>query len=218
MIARGLWPDGRFDLAGVLDVLGRPRVHRVVWFTLWSSSVATVATLLLGVPSAYVLHRLDLSRRSSAQGRAPRAFRASDRGRRGGLPAADLRRRASRPPRPRRYGDSDHRRPGVLQRGRRHPGGGHLLGEPRPEAGRGRRGAGCLAAPGVHQRHTADAASRDRLRGQRRVPVLRHRLRGGADPRRAAVLHRWRPRSTCSPRSCSTCRPRQHSLCSSWRR
>ena len=58
MIARGIWPEGRFDLAGVLDVLARPRVHRVVWFTLWSSSVATVATLLLGVPSAYVLHRL----------------------------------------------------------------------------------------------------------------------------------------------------------------
>jgi thiamine transport system permease protein len=58
MIARGLWPDGRFDLAGVLEVLARPRVHRVLWFTLWSSTVATAVTLLLGVPSAYVLHRL----------------------------------------------------------------------------------------------------------------------------------------------------------------
>lgn len=58
MLARGLWPDGRLDLGGVLHVLARPRVHRVLWFTLWSSTVATVITLLLGLPSAYVLHRL----------------------------------------------------------------------------------------------------------------------------------------------------------------
>ncbi len=58
MVARGFWPDGAFDPAGVLDVLARPRVHRVLWFTLWSSTVATVITLVLGIPSAYVLHRL----------------------------------------------------------------------------------------------------------------------------------------------------------------
>jgi len=58
MVARGFWENGRFDPAGVLDVLARPRVHRVLWFTLWSSTAATAMTLLVGVPSAYVLHRL----------------------------------------------------------------------------------------------------------------------------------------------------------------
>ncbi|MFT3873928.1 MAG: iron ABC transporter permease [Nocardioides sp.] len=58
MLARGLWPDGRLDLGGVLDVLARPRVHRVVWFTLWSSTLATVIVVLAGLPAAYALHRL----------------------------------------------------------------------------------------------------------------------------------------------------------------
>jgi len=58
MLQRGFWPGGRLDLGGVLEVLGRSRVHRVLWFTVWSSTVATLTTLLLGVPSAYVLHRL----------------------------------------------------------------------------------------------------------------------------------------------------------------
>jgi len=58
MLQRGFWPDGRLDLGGVTEVLGRARVHRVLWFTVWSSTVATVTTLLLGVPSAYALHRL----------------------------------------------------------------------------------------------------------------------------------------------------------------
>lgn len=58
MVARGFWPDGALDAGGVLEVLTRPRTLRVLWFTLWSSSVATVLTLLLGLPSAYALHRL----------------------------------------------------------------------------------------------------------------------------------------------------------------
>ncbi len=58
MLQRGLWPDGTFDPGGVLDVLARPRVHRVVWFTLWSSALATAVTVGLGLPAAYVLHRL----------------------------------------------------------------------------------------------------------------------------------------------------------------
>jgi len=60
MVGRGFRPEGHWDLGGVLDVLARPRVHRVLWFTVWSSTVATAATLLLGLPAAYVLHRLDL--------------------------------------------------------------------------------------------------------------------------------------------------------------
>jgi thiamine transport system permease protein len=58
MLARGFWSEGSFDPAGVLAVLGRPRVHRVLWFTLWSSTVATVLAVLLGLPVAHALHRL----------------------------------------------------------------------------------------------------------------------------------------------------------------
>ena len=43
MVSRGFFPDGSFDPGGVLDVLGRPRVHRVLWFTLWSAGVARVS-------------------------------------------------------------------------------------------------------------------------------------------------------------------------------
>lgn len=58
MLGRGFWPDGQWDPGGVLEVLQRPRVGRVLWFTVWSSAVGTVVSLLLGVPAAYVLHRL----------------------------------------------------------------------------------------------------------------------------------------------------------------
>jgi thiamine transport system permease protein len=58
MLARGVWPDGVFDPGGVAEVLGRPRVHRVLWFTAWSSTVATGIAVLLGLPAAHALHRL----------------------------------------------------------------------------------------------------------------------------------------------------------------
>lgn len=59
MVARGFWPDGAFDPGGVAAVLTRPRVHRVLWFTLWSAGAGTTLAVLLGLPAAYVLHRLD---------------------------------------------------------------------------------------------------------------------------------------------------------------
>ena len=58
MVGRGFLPDGRLDLGGVLDVLVRPRTLRVLWFTVWSAAAATAVTVLLGVPVAFVLHRL----------------------------------------------------------------------------------------------------------------------------------------------------------------
>jgi thiamine transport system permease protein len=58
MVGRGFWPDGTFDPGGVLAVLGRPRVRRVLWFTVWSAGVATLLSVVLGVPAAFVLHRL----------------------------------------------------------------------------------------------------------------------------------------------------------------
>lgn len=58
MLARGFWLNGSFDPAAVIDVLGRPRVDRVLWFTLWSAACATSVAVLAGVPVAFALHRL----------------------------------------------------------------------------------------------------------------------------------------------------------------
>ncbi len=58
MVSAGFWPDGSFDPLAVLEVLGRPRTLRVVWFTLWSAAVATVLAVVAGVPVAFALHRL----------------------------------------------------------------------------------------------------------------------------------------------------------------
>ena len=64
MVAQGFWVDGRFAPGEVLDVLARPRVHRIAWFTVWSSGVATLVAVLLGLPVAHALHRLRLPGRS----------------------------------------------------------------------------------------------------------------------------------------------------------
>ena len=58
MVAEGFVADGRFAPGAVLDVLARPRVHRVAWFTVWSSGVATVLAVVLGLPAAYALSRM----------------------------------------------------------------------------------------------------------------------------------------------------------------
>lgn len=61
-VGRMLWlgfaPDGRFDPGAVLAVLGRRRTVSVLWFTLWTATVATAITVVLGVPLAHVLYRL----------------------------------------------------------------------------------------------------------------------------------------------------------------
>lgn len=67
MLALGFWPEGRFDGAGVLEVLGRERVRRVLAFTAFSATAGTLVTLLLGVPTAYVLYRLRLPGRRLLQ-------------------------------------------------------------------------------------------------------------------------------------------------------
>jgi thiamine transport system permease protein len=58
MVGRGFFTSGAFDPVGVLEILGRARVHRVLWFTLWSATAATVCTVALGLPVTFVLHRL----------------------------------------------------------------------------------------------------------------------------------------------------------------
>ncbi len=60
MLRLGFAPDGHLDLGGVLETLARPRVVRVLWFTVWAAAAATAVTVLLGVPTAYALYRLRL--------------------------------------------------------------------------------------------------------------------------------------------------------------
>ena len=54
MVARGFWPDGAFAPGAVVEVLGRPRVGRVLWFTLWSASAGTVLALLLALLAHHI--------------------------------------------------------------------------------------------------------------------------------------------------------------------
>lgn len=58
MVLRGLRPDGGWALGEAVQVLARDRVQRVLWFTVWMAALATLVTVLLGLPLAYVLHRL----------------------------------------------------------------------------------------------------------------------------------------------------------------
>ncbi len=59
MVSRGFVQHGRLDVGGALSVLGRPEIRRAIWFTVWSSLAGTTLSLLLGLPAAHVLHRLD---------------------------------------------------------------------------------------------------------------------------------------------------------------
>ncbi|MDP3895006.1 iron ABC transporter permease [Nocardioides sp.] len=60
MVSRGFFTETGFDPGAVAEVLARPRVHRVLWFTLATSLSGTVLAVLLGVPVAHVLHRTRL--------------------------------------------------------------------------------------------------------------------------------------------------------------
>ncbi len=67
MLERGLWPEGSFDPGAVLEVLGQERTRRVLWFTVWTSTVSTVVAVLMGLPAAYALHRLALPLRGAVR-------------------------------------------------------------------------------------------------------------------------------------------------------
>ncbi len=58
MVGKGFVRHGHLDLGGVLDVLTRPEIQRAVWFTVWTSTAATLLACALGLPAAYVLHRV----------------------------------------------------------------------------------------------------------------------------------------------------------------
>jgi len=57
MVGRGFVTDGHMDLSGFAEVFSRPRTWRIVGLTVAQASIATVVSVLLGVPGAYVLYR-----------------------------------------------------------------------------------------------------------------------------------------------------------------
>ncbi|WP_239684002.1 ABC transporter permease [Leucobacter musarum] len=59
LIATGFVDDGAFDFSGIPEVFGATRTWRVIGQTLAQAGVATLISLALGVPAAYVLYRLD---------------------------------------------------------------------------------------------------------------------------------------------------------------
>ena len=58
IVGLGLFSGGVLDVAGIVEVLTRPRTVRIIGFTIGLAAAATVVTLLLGMPTAYVLSRL----------------------------------------------------------------------------------------------------------------------------------------------------------------
>ncbi|WP_462418313.1 ABC transporter permease [Kytococcus sp. Marseille-QA3725] len=67
MVGRGLAPGGQFDPSAVTEVLGRGRTLRVLGFTVATALTGTVVTVLLGVPTAFVLYRLRFPLRGLAR-------------------------------------------------------------------------------------------------------------------------------------------------------
>ena len=59
LVATGLTDGSALDLGGIPEVLGLDRSWRVLGNTLTQASLATALAILLGVPAAYVLYRLE---------------------------------------------------------------------------------------------------------------------------------------------------------------
>lgn len=64
IVARGLRPDGAWELGRVGDVLADPAIRHVLWFTTWQALLSTALTLLIALPGAYVLARFDFPGRN----------------------------------------------------------------------------------------------------------------------------------------------------------
>ncbi|MFG2311073.1 ABC transporter permease [Streptomyces sp. NPDC048566] len=59
IVARGLHGDGGWRFGRIVDVAARPDIRHVLWFTTWQALASTALTLLVALPGAYVLARLD---------------------------------------------------------------------------------------------------------------------------------------------------------------
>lgn len=68
LVATGFIDDGRFDPSGIPEVFGAQRTWRVIGQTLAQAGLATLLSVALGLPAAYVLYRLDFPGRTLLQG------------------------------------------------------------------------------------------------------------------------------------------------------
>jgi thiamine transport system permease protein len=59
ILLAGLAPAGQFQPAALLDVLARPLVRDVAWFTLWQALLSTALTVLAALPGAYLFARFE---------------------------------------------------------------------------------------------------------------------------------------------------------------
>ncbi len=67
IVGTGLAPEGDLELGAIGRVLTDPSVRSVAWFTLWQATASTVLTLLIGIPGAYALSRLEFRGRALLQ-------------------------------------------------------------------------------------------------------------------------------------------------------
>ena len=67
IVGEGLRGDDGWDLSGVGEVLGDPALRQVAWFTLWQAAASTVLTLLVALPAAHVLARVEFPGRRVVQ-------------------------------------------------------------------------------------------------------------------------------------------------------
>lgn len=59
IVGRGLKADGVWQFGRFGEVLARPEIRDVLWFTLWQALASTALTLLIALPGAYVFARFD---------------------------------------------------------------------------------------------------------------------------------------------------------------
>ncbi|MEU5977333.1 iron ABC transporter permease [Streptomyces sp. NPDC047315] len=59
IVGRGLRDGGSWQFGRIGEVLGRPDVLDVLWFTTWQALASTALTLLVALPGAYVTARYD---------------------------------------------------------------------------------------------------------------------------------------------------------------
>ena len=69
LVGRGFLDSaGSLDLSGFMQVLGRPRTWRVVWQTVWMATAATVLSVAISLPSAWILYRRVFPLRGAIRG------------------------------------------------------------------------------------------------------------------------------------------------------
>ncbi|CAM5618341.1 iron ABC transporter permease [Streptomyces fimicarius] [Streptomyces griseus] len=60
IVGRGLKAGGDWQFGRIGDVLSRPDILDVLWFTTWQALASTALTLLIALPGAYVFARFDI--------------------------------------------------------------------------------------------------------------------------------------------------------------